>query len=257
MNIQKHISLRRVIAFVLSALIPLAAIGLGIMLVVAGAVFNVAFVLTFILLPLSALSLLFILLFSGIKVSKKIVFDIIILVLFVILFLFGYIFGKFEMLEHYENEDAVKYYEEVADGLNPLPGVSEIGNPQEIEFYDYFSTQFGIFTCDSDVLVCKYSETDYNIQKEELEKKYIFQNEPMEAHGYVCEQNVQIDDYVFGVLSVNGEYETIYYPKRMILIATNDVSNEIVYMSFYDDDLDYVTSLEDFINEDCGWKRIK
>jgi len=31
----------------------------------------------------------------------------------------------------------------------------------------------------------------------------------------------------------------------------------IIYISFYDDDIDYLTSLSEFINDDCGWKYIR
>jgi len=89
-------------------------------------------------------------------------------------------------------------------------------------------------------------------QKALLDTTYTFQNDPMSVDEYTCEPTAKINGYLFRALSIE-EYE-LYYPKRVILIATNDEENEIVYMVFYDDDLDYIESLPDFINNECGWK---
>lgn len=43
----------------------------------------------------------------------------------------------------------------------------------------------------------------------------------------------------------------------MYLIATNDATREIVYLFFFDDDLDYIEDLDEFIRNDCGWKHIR
>jgi len=48
-----------------------------------------------------------------------------------------------------------------------------------------------------------------------------------------------------------------YFSFQLIFIATIDVTQEIIYMSYYDDDRDYITSLTDFILDDCGFKHIQ
>jgi hypothetical protein len=75
----------------------------------------------------------------------------------------------------------------------------------------------------------------------------------MPASGYECEPVVELDGYTFRTLSL----EDFNYPKRLMFVATNDDTKQIVYLSFYDDDLDYIVSLEEFLMDDCGWKHIR
>lgn len=107
-----------------------------------------------------------------------------------------------------------------------------------------------LFTCDVNALICAYDEDTYSQQKALLEEKYVFQTDAVKG-----EATAEVDGYYFRMLSKN-EYE-MNYPKEVVLIATNDETNEIVYMSFYDDDLDYIDSLDEFILEDCGWQYIR
>ncbi|MBQ4120656.1 MAG: hypothetical protein IJD35_01440, partial [Clostridia bacterium] len=62
--------------------------------------------------------------------------------------------------------------------------------------------------------------------------------------------------YSFRTLDVNEYGSEIQYPQRMVFIATNDQSNSIAYTAFYNNDLDYIESLEAFLLRDCGWKHI-
>ena len=64
-----------------------------------------------------------------------------------------------------------------------------------------------------------------------------------------------VDGYSFRVLS-SGEYE-MDYPKEVVLIATNDETKEIAYLSYDDQDIDYIDSLDEFILDDCGWEHIR
>ncbi len=257
MNATTRTPLLRIVTFVLSALFPLAVITLGVILLISNTLINTAFTSSFILLPICFLLLLFLLYFSKIKTIGKIVLTVFTLGLFVILFLFISFWGKFEQLNHFKNDEAIKHYEEKANIFETIPNLSEIGNLQSIDHYNYFSSQI-FFTCKTDIFICKYSKSDYTKQKSLIEEKYVFQNEPMISPEYACDPTVEIDGFLFHTLSINGEYDyEISYPKSLTFIATNDKTYEIVYMKFYDDDLDYIVSLTDFINNDCGWKRIK
>lgn len=183
---------------------------------------------------------------------------VLILVVFMISFFVGSVSGSYEMLSCYENDDVQEHYAEVEAQFELMPSLTEIGHPDGVEYYDYFSSAFGIFTCDSDVLICRYDDANYAEQKSLLDDRYVFQTEWMTAYEYDCEPAVEIDGYQFRTLSVEEVYEKgIYYPKRLIFIATNDTKNELVYIAFYNDDLDYIESLGDFINVDCGWRHIR
>lgn len=243
----------RLIAFIFASLIPLAAIGLCILLVAADTIISWTFILTFVLLPVLTLSLLGLCIFGKKKNAGKIVLCILLLVAFVCLFLFLNVIGKFEALSYYENDQIAPHYRQVEEQFSLMPSLSEVGQPTRIAYYDYFSQQMGIFTCDADYLICQFDDSEFVIQKERLDQEYTFQVDPMSAHGYACDPTVELDGYTFRTLSV----EDLNYPKRLVFIATNDDTNEIIYLSFVDDDLDYIVSLEDFLKDDCGWKHIR
>ena len=91
-----------------------------------------------------------------------------------------------------------------------------------------------------------------------MEQTYVFQKEVISRYEKQCEPTAQIAGYTFRMVSVDGEYEEeLRYPNRMILIATNDETRELVYIAFYDSDLDVIHSLSGFITEYCGWEYIR
>lgn len=126
-----------------------------------------------------------------------------------------------------------------------------------MDYYDYECT-LSLFQSESDTLICRYGPEEYEKEKAALEERYVFQNKAMTAGGYTCQPSTTLDGYVFRALSFEGEYAGQNgYPYRMTFIATNDATHEIVYLSFCDDDLDYIEDLTEFIRNDCGWKHIR
>ena len=234
MNRKEQIAKPRLIAYFLFCLLPLTVILFGIFLLMKDTLFNVTFAIGFLFLPLITAVVLFFLIFSMVKRWKKIILSIFLLVVFVVSFFAITVLGKMEMLSRYENEVAVWH--------EKLPERTEIGEPEKIEYYDYFSSVVGIFTCDTDTLICQYDAEQYAAQKALLEEKYVFQTE---------EGTAEVGKYIFRI--VEGEH----YPKEILFVATNEHTREIVYMFFYDDDLDDIESLQDFLYDDCGWKYIR
>ena len=233
----------RIVAYVLSCLLPVAAIAFGIFLLMKDTLFNITFFIGFILLPISTMVGLFFLVFSKIKLIGKIA--LVLASLFTFLFCFNIVpnFGKMETLSHYENEEVADYqYAEVVARYDEMPELSEVGEPKKIEYYDYFSSAAIFFNCYTDTLICQYDADEYVTQKALLKEKYVFQAENGTA---------KIEDYTFRIVEAEN------YPKELLFIATNDQTCEIVYMAFYDDELDYILSLPRFIYEDCGWKYIR
>ena len=253
MKMSFRFTVPRLIAMVLASLLPLAAIFLCVKLLTSDIVMSVTFVLTFILLPVVTLALLGLNIFGKRRVVGKTILSILLLIAFVCLFLFLNAFGKFEMLSHYENDQIPSHYRELQKDFPQMPTLSEVGQPIHVDYYDYFSQQMGIFTCDADYLMCRFDDEQYNIQKAQLDQKYAFQVDIMSESGYECEPVVELDGYTFRTLSL----EDFNYPKRLMFVATNDDTKQIVYLSFYDDDLDYIVSLEEFLMDDCGWKHIR
>lgn len=254
--INMKITKRRVFALVLSSLIPLAVFILGMIFAFANAIVNFSFSISFFILPVIALAILATLIFLNIKALPKTILVILLLIIFIFVHLFSFFLCKFETIKHYTNDSVQTHYQEDTTKSDLMPTLEEIGTSEEIEYYDYLSMFAVYFTCDSDVLICRYSKEDYLSQKSYITESFSFQKEPFSADGYICEPSVQIDDYNFNFLSVNDYSDELIYPKRLVAIAYNDTTQEIVYLSFCDDDLDYTRDLKDFLLTDCGLKHI-
>ncbi len=252
MNSDNKAVKQRVIPLVISSLLPLAVITLGALQLIRGSIFTISFALIWLIFPLLLLLLTFIVNLSKIKTWIKIVLNIVLSIIFIFAFLTILTLGYFERLRCYDNSDIAKHYTDISD---TMPTLSEIGNPRNCEYYDYFSIGYIFFDTYTDTLICEYDEADYITEKNKLEEKYVFQSEPMTADEYSCDPEITIDGYTFKALSIE-EYD-MFYPKEFTFVATNDETNEIVYMHFYDIELDYIESLEEFIYNDCGWKHIR
>lgn len=227
-------------------ILPVLAIGLGVLLLFASTVFNVAFAVTYVIIPLTSVLLIVWIAFVAKKTTVKATLIGLVLVAFVLSFLYTNLIGTFEMLEHRENGEIGEGYSETCDSFPSMPTVAELKDYVRIEHYDYFSSCFGIFTCDADTLVVTYEPLEYQKQKALLDDRYLFQ-----------EDKIAVADYSFRLLVTGGEYGSeTDYPKRMVFIATNDRECSISYTAFCDDDLDYIESYEELLLGDCGWKHI-
>lgn len=249
----------RWIGFICCALLPLMAMGLGMAFLANGVMFNRSIGLTFFLFELIALCLLALCIFSRIKPWIRVVLSIVILILFLISFFFGFWFSEFVKVKHYEGSELEPQYHAAIGENTLMPELSQIGEPAQLEYKHIFA-QFFIFSSETDYLICRYSPEEYEIQKARLDSLYTFQTEPINNYDSVCEPMVEIDGYLFRMLSTDAyadEAYLIFYPKKMLLIGCSDDAGEIVYLAFEDIDLDSIHSLEDFITHDCGWKYIR
>ena len=257
MKFSERLTKFRIMALILSSLIPLFVIVLAITMLFSGTLITSAFLIAFIILPCTVLICNFFLIISKMKTFWKIVLYIPLLILFMIIFIGFSFLGEFRVLNSYKDENVAEHYSEVEDAFVLMPKLNEIAKPDTIEYYDYYLQSAVFFTSDTDVLICRYNEIDYSEQKALLDERYTFQQETIVMYGYSCEPIFEIDGYVFRGLSDKEYGYEIEYPKQFVMIATNDDNCEIVYMYFYDDDLDYIESMADFINTDCGWKYMR
>ncbi len=257
MNFKDRITIPRMIVFALLAVGPVVVIAEGIKFTSGSILFSIPLLLECFLLPLVVLFLLFLIVTSDQKLFVKILLVYGLFILFLVLIVLVGLLGSSESLKHWKNDEAAQPYAQVTDDSTLMPQLSNIGAPEKIDYYSYHAEHY-IFAWDADILICKYNASDYESKKNAIDTEYIFQSEPMTIYEYTAEPTAEIDGYCFRVLSVNGEYkQEIYYPKKMMLIAINDTNHEIVYISFCDYDLDFITSLNDFINTYCGWKHIR
>ncbi len=252
MNSKKRFNVEHIMSLVFMSIVPIIVIVLGFVKISDGILITGSIIFTYFVLPVIAILLLALTIFKAKKLWVKVTLGIGVPIAFLLSLLFFSAFQTYEFVNHYENDEVQVHYAENTNEL--MPQLSEISNPQKVDYYHYEGEGF-IFFWQSDSLICKYSDEEYLKQKASLDEKYVFQTEAIKDNEYICKPATEIDGYSFRMLSID-EYE-MYYPKEIILFATNDETNEIVYMCFYDADLDYIASLDEFILDDCGWEHIR
>lgn len=144
-------------------------------------------------------------------------------------------------------------------------GSPELGTPESIR-YHYYKTSFAIFESHAHILLCRYSPEDYAARKASLEAQYAFRTEPLIGNvsmdgenALLLEPCARIGDDEFRFLYPGdgaNDYGARFY-KRCLLFVTNDVTHEIAFVAFSDDDLDEAEDLTWFLNEYCGWRLIR
>lgn len=243
----------RIWSLVLCSLLPLAAMALGVVLLVAHTLWNSDFVIFYVLLPLAAIGgLAGILLFVK-KIGSRIAGTVLLLLAFVLCFLFGNLIGKFEMLDRYEGAELISHYSAVTDEFERMPTLEQVGKPESMTYYDY-SCAVLIFNCDAHALLCSYDRAEYAAQKAAIGESYRFQEGQFENFYKNGDSSAQVDGWQFHLLA--EEEPGILYPKKLILIGFQETQHRIVYLSFYDADIDYIDDLEGFILDRCGWKHM-
>ncbi len=252
-------SKKRLLIYICCSILPLFAISFGVILLCAGSLLNRSLIFTYMLIPVITSVGLGFTVFYNTKTLRKVIVCTIILIIFTLLFSFGFILGEYAMVWQFEGEELETQYSEIAETKKLMPSLSEICTPIDVDYYKVYIKYFIYFTPETDYLVCEYTSDEYKKQKDLISKKYIFQEKELSNYDASCESITEIDGFTFKSLSINEEsYElSIDFPKKMVLIGFSDKTNEIIYISFYDDDIDYISSFSDFVNEDCGWKYIR
>ena len=254
---KERITTKRIVVFFIAAILPVLNIALGCFLLFSDTLFNMAFFITYVAIPTISIALLALIVFSKKTVVAKTLRTIFVLSAFIVSFLISSTLGTFEMLTYKSDSEIGQGYTEVCQNFDCMPTLDELGNYTKVEHFDYFSSSFGIFTSDADTLAVYYDSEEYQKQKALLDNKFVFQEAGMTALEYTCMPSAAINGYLFRTLNIDEKYGwDADYPKKMVFIATNDKDCSISYTAFYNDDLDYIESLEEFLLNDCGWKHI-
>lgn len=166
--------------------------------------------------------------------------------------------------KHFRTEkDPVRKFEEqlslVFPDTAPLP--LELGEPTSAVMYTYVNTAL-IFQSEAYTLLCSYDAAAYAAEKAALETRYSFRTERLLA-AYQGPRTVQPeatigDDYFRFLIpgDTDSGYNGMFY-KHSLLVVTNDERQEIGYVLFNDMDLDYVESLSEFLENECGWSYVR
>ena len=244
----------RIVVLILIGLSATVLLFLGCLALLGGAIFTVCFVLLYFIFPITLFLCVFFLLRSRMRAAWKVLLCFFLVVVFLVfsfgLFLLGHYIYDFEDT----GEEAVEIYQTIRRKNSAFPEVSQLGDYQEIAYHEFID-QFGsFFTAENHILICTYSEDAYNQQKALLDANYVFQTSPMDTG---IDPTITLDGYHFRMLSIaeDGPYN-LEYPKYLFFVVTNDENHEIAYHYFSDPDLDDISSLEEFILRDCGWKYV-
>lgn len=223
-----------------------------------GTVINSSFVLRCWVLPIVTIGVVVLLLRSKVLVLAKTIWAVLIALLFLAVSFFLILGGVHTEKHRYRGEDALETYNEsFAVTEEVFPVAEELGTVEKAEYYE-IHTDIAIFSSDTQALICQYGEEEYAKQAAAAAEAFVFQQETVVLNDSSCEPSAEIKGYTFYLLSVEKDvYEWAEYPKRLLLFGRNDKTRELVYMQFYDADLDYIVSLKDFIKRDCGWKYIR
>ena len=246
------------VGFCTASLLPALWLLLGLFIwILGGSVLTLSFILTYLLLPAAALLLLRRTIRSNKHAAWKWVLSIVILCLSILLDIMLMGAGHFSIYDHADGENALEMYESDIGHYDLMPEATDLGDPEQIE-YHYFFNQIAIFF-DSDcyTLICSYSPDDYATMTAELEDRYTFHTEPLDAGEADLPPLYTLDGYEFRFLDMTSDTYHLMFPKTMILIGTNEETHEIVWSCYDDDDLDYIPDPEEFLLEDCGWKFIR
>ena len=257
MKIKFTLTNQRCIAFALLILLPVLAMAYGVLGLIFHVCINHSFFLTFILFPLLTIGLLALCIFSGFRRHMKATLAGILVLVFALSYSNGIAFGVFVRMHRYQNENVAAHYSVVTEENELMPSLEVVGHPTKMEYYDVFTKYFCFFS-NADYLICRYDAEEYAQQKLQLDDRYIFQTQAMESCGYLCEPSEMVDGYHFRVLSTRGEYDPMVdYPWYMTLIAYSDEKQEIIYLTYHNTDIDYHTSLAEFLQEECGWRQVR
>ena len=248
---------RQKVGFCAAALLPTIWLLLGLLMVLGGSVFTLSFILAHLLVPVLTIALLYRAIRRNEYALDRIVFSILILAGAFILAIFLMTSGHFSIYDHAKGQDALDLYEKDIGHYDLMPEATDLGNPEQIEYHFFFNQIATFFDSDCYTLICSYSPDDYATMTAELEDRYTFHTEPLDAGETDLPPLYTLDGYEFRFLEMHTDTYHLMYPKTMILIGTNDETHEIVWSCYDDDDLDYIPDPEDFLLEDCGWKFIR
>lgn len=251
-------SVKRLISIIFASLLPVLVMLFGLFLVIAGTILNFSVVVAYFVVPLVGCGLLGLLIFSELSTFKKVFLTILILAVFLVGMFFGLFFVEHERVQFYPVDEFSADKLENASLLAQLPSLDEIGDPLDATYAEYFQAEL-IFSWNAYYMICTYDDASYWTEKEKLEEKYVYQDgtiyDNLGGTVYSCHPSADINGYTFRLLSIDA-YD-LYYPKNIILNGYCDDTREIVYIAFYDIELDMITSLEEFILDDCGWEHIR
>ena len=144
-------------------------------------------------------------------------------------------------------------YSQLSENVDILPSVEKIKELDNVEYYR-FKRSF-IFKSEAHILKITYDNYKEEIQK--LNEWYKFEDgliADKSANTIPAEFSVKYEEYLYEFRMLNNSTYYMNYPNKFILLGNCDELNQIIYIYFYDSDIDSVDNMEDFLSSYCGWK---
>lgn len=251
-----HFSRGNIIAFICCSILPGIAAGVVPLMMFHHVITTPRFLLAHWLLPLVAEVALGWCIFTYQEAREKIASCIAILLVFVLAFCFAAGTTTYTYSTYTQGAEAEQAYLSVKGEHEVLPELSELGQPIALQHY-HLNSHILFFLSEADHLICRYTPEEYELQKARLNENYIFQSEAITTNSSHCEPAAEVDGYHFRLLSTEEYKQTLDFPEQLILIGCSDEAREIVYLVYDSMDLDSISSLHNFISDDCSWKYIR
>lgn len=182
------------------------------------------------------------------KTAAKILLVILLIVALItgsVLFLLVGTYARvYKDLDQYEQDLA-----QIANAAQFMPELSTLGGYTDIK-YTYtvkcYSTIAGFYS-DAFALFVTYDQTQYDKEKEEILSKYTFLEAPVMRSSDTYTLPITEFKYKGYSFKVVPDEEYIDYSacKSFMLVGFNDELKRIVYMYYYDFDIDYIASVGD------------
>lgn len=250
-GVSKKSEIIRIVVLVLVSLVPLYLIFRGIVRLANGWVLTTSLAIVCFVLPLLCLLSIFgILRANKFSIPGKVVLCILVYLLFLLVLLPCLFISEFSHLESYSDDEAYSKYIINYYNVKEFPTIAELGDYEKLEYHIYDSS-IPLAEPHADLIICKYDNYDYEVEREKALYSYNFQSEPKGA----AEPEVSVDGYKFRMLSTEDYFD--YFPKDVGFIGVNDKTKEIVYIHYQNVELDYISSTYDFIRNSCGFKYIR
>ncbi len=248
---------KRLIALLAAWILPGVPFLLGCYLVLQGEAVHISVIIVLILIPLAFMLWIGRIIVSEESIFEKTVLTILLLIAFFWIFMISSMFVTFYTYIHRTEPELPESYTEVRERFPALPEPEALEGFEKVTHHNYHLQESVLFAADADTFIFYYEAGQYKRQKALLDTVYTFRQEPFIACDIPCNASARLGNYTFRLVDDAGEYRSeIDFPHKLIIIATNDKERSIAYTAFYDQDLDYVDSLEGFLLEYCGWKKI-
>lgn len=137
-----------------------------------------------------------------------------------------------------------------------LPALSEV-EPCASYRFNYTAKRMSIFQSHAYVLVASYDAEHYRQRVDALEDRYEYLTDAFFGGGTAedPQPEFELDGFRFRAVQEAGKDRADV--KYIFLVGTSDERQEIAYVYYHDQDLDYIdTTMGEFLEEETGWKTV-